>query len=113
MNTEPDKQANPTAKTVNNQQAELLSQTSHFISRWSGPFVSFLSYGIILGLGLTGIGLMTVSAMIGLFFDSGRASGFGFLTGGVFLAVGCTMILWKLTRALGLLYQIRQQAKTA
>jgi len=113
MNTEPDKQTKPTA---NNKQAELLShvsKTSHFISRWSGPFVSFLSYGIILGLGLTGIGLMTVSAMIGLFFDSGSASGFGFLTGGVFLAVGCTMILWKLSRALGLLYQIRQQAKTA
>lgn len=116
MNNQPDNQANPATSadnTVNNKQVEILSHTSHFISRWSGPFISFLSYGLILGLGITGIGLMIISAMIGLFFDAGSSSGFGFLTGGLFLAVGCGMILWKLTRALGLLYQIRQQANPA
>lgn len=92
---------------------KLISQTSALLSRWSGPFVSLLSYGLILGLALTGISLMMISAMIGLFFNSELSSGFGFLTGGILLATGCGMILWKLTRALSLLYQIRQSEKTA
>lgn len=99
--------------TANEKHIQLVSQTSTLISRWSGPLVSLLSYGLILGLALTGIALMMISAMIGLFFDSGSSSGFGFLTGGIFLAAGCGMILWKLTRALSLLYQIRQSEKAA
>ena len=107
---EPTQTQNP---PVNETHVKLVSQTSTLISRYSGPFVSLLSYGLILALGITGISLMIISAMIGLFFDAGSSSGFGFLTGGVFLTTGCTLILWKLTRALGLLYQIRQQVKTA
>ena len=106
---EPTQNQNP---PVNETHVKLVSRTSTLISRYSGPFVSLLSYGLILGLGITGISLMIISAMIGLFFDA-SSSGFGFLTGGIFLTTGCPLILWKLTRALGLLYQIRQQVKTA
>lgn len=110
MNEQPQPNNTPLA---NPKHVEFVSQASTFVSRWSGPFVSLLSYSLILGLGITGIGLMTISALIGLFLDSGSSSGFGFLTGGLLLTAGCCMILWKLTKALGLLYQIRQQAKKA
>ncbi|NWK55441.1 hypothetical protein HW115_07450 [Verrucomicrobiaceae bacterium N1E253] len=98
---------------VNEQHVKLVQKTSNFISRWSGPFVSLISYSLILGLGLAGIGLMTISALVGLFIDSGSSSGFGFLTGGILLTAGCCLILWKLTRALTLLYQIRQNENAA
>jgi len=107
MNNQPDTQPTPpvnndntTNTPVNEKHVALVSKTTDFITRWSGPFVSFLSYGLILGLATTGLGIMAISAVIGLFFDSTTHSGFGFLTGGVFLAVGCTMILWKMTHAL-------------
>lgn len=104
MNNQPDNQNNPSdssaTSTVNEKHVALVSKTSDFIAKWRGPFVSLLSYGLILTLTTTGLGLMAISAMIGLFFDSTTHSGFGFLTGGVFLAVGCTMILWKMTHAL-------------
>lgn len=105
---EPTHTPNPSA---NEKHIKLVSQTSHLLSRWSGPFVSFLCYGLIIGLGLTGIALMTICALVSLFFDASISSGFGFLTGGILLTAGCSLILWKLTRALSLLYQLRHQEK--
>ena len=116
MNNQPDNQSartETTDNTINSKHAKQLKNTTLFVSRWSGPFVSVLSYSLILGIGITGVAIMIISAMVGLFIDAGSSSGFGFLTGGIFLALGCSMILWELTRALGLLYQIRQQANVA
>ena len=107
MNNQTDNQTSPSAPsattTVNEKHVALVSKTSDFITRWRAPFVSLLSYGLILGLAATGMTLMGISAIIGLFFDTTTHSGFGFLTGGVFLAVSCTMTLWKMTHTLKIL----------
>jgi len=121
MNNQPDTQATPATNNndntpnapVNEKHVDLVGKTTDLITRWSGPFISFLSYGLILGLATTGLGLMAISAIIGLFFDSTTHSGFGFLTGGVFLTVGCTMILWKMTHALKGLNQQKNKCHTA
>lgn len=113
MNEQPNQTPQSDKQPNNEKIVVVANQTSRFISRWGGPFLSMISYGIILGLGLTGIGLMIISAMISMFFDAGSSSGFTFLTGGIFLTAGCSMILWKLTRALRLLYQMRKQTHAA
>ncbi len=76
---------------------ELVTKTSRIISRWSGPLASLISYGLILGLAATGLGVMALGTMVGIFFGSATLGGFGLLTGGIFLATGCALMLWKLT----------------
>ncbi len=76
------------------------NKIAQFITKWSAPFVSLLSYGLIFGLVISGLGVMGMSILVGLFIETGSLSGFGFLTGGIIFTAGGTLILWKLTREL-------------
>ena len=76
---------------------ELVTKASRIISRWSGPLASLISYGLILGLAATGLGVMALGTLIGMFLGSATLGGFGLLTGGIFLTTGCALMLWKLT----------------
>lgn len=99
--------------TTEQKQLKALKHNQYIISRWSGPLLSLFSYGLILTLASAGLILMVISALVGLFFDHGLHSGFGFLTGGLFLASGFAATLWKINLALKPLYQMRQQEKAA
>lgn len=89
-------------KQTNEKRIHKLSQT---LSIWGAPLLSLLSYGLVLALAVSGIGLMVISVFVGLFFNSGLLSGFGFLSGGVIFAAGSVLVLWKVTRDLEILCQ--------
>jgi len=89
-------------KQTNEKRIHKLNQV---ITNWGAPLVSLLSYGLILALAILGIGLMAFSMFIGLLFDSGLLSGFGFLSGGVIFTAGSALVLWKVTRDLETLCQ--------
>lgn len=82
-----------------------IRKINEIITKWGAPFVSLISYGLILGLAFLGIGLMGLSVMTGLFFDAGLLSGFAFLTGGLVFIAGGTITLWKMNRGLEVLCQ--------
>jgi len=90
-----------------------ISKISQFITKWGAPLVHVFSYGLILGLAATGIGLMACSMLAGLILGSGLLSGFGFLTGGVIFTAGCSLVLWKLNRELEALGQSLQDPDLA
>ena len=80
---------------------------------WGGPAISVISYGLIIGFALSGIGVMMVSALVWLLFGVGSFSGFGLLTGGIFLSAATALFLGKLTKAGDALYLNRRKAHTA
>ena len=100
-------------KKPNEQHVKLVGQTTSIVKKWSGPAVSVISYGLIIGFALSGIGVMGASAFAWLFFHSGWFAGFGLLTGGVFLSVATALFLGKLTKAGDALYQNRHTQPSA
>ncbi len=77
------------------------------VKDWGGPAVSIISYGFIIGFALSGIGVMALSALVCLIFGVSSFSGFGLLTGGLFLSAASALFLGKLTKAGDALYQNR------
>lgn len=75
-----------------------LSKISQFVTKQGGLFISVISYGLMLGLALAGMGLMVLCTIADLCFGCGTFGGFAFLTGGMIFTAGCSTLLWKLTR---------------
>lgn len=99
---------------MNEQNKEKYSvKISQIIIKWGGLAVSLFSYGLILGLAGAGLGLMTISTLFALLFDSGFFSGFGFLSGAVIFTAGGSLFLWKAIRELENLYQHVKKTETA
>jgi hypothetical protein len=96
----------------NNINQELISKCATQATRWAGPAVSIISYGLIIGFALSGIALMTVSALVWIVFHTSWFAGFGLLTGGVFLSAATAHFLGKLTNAGDSLYQNRRKHAT-
>ncbi|MBK1855120.1 hypothetical protein JO972_09130 [Verrucomicrobiaceae bacterium 5K15] len=82
--------------------ADLKPTAAEFATLWSqrlaGPAVTVFSYGLIIGLALTGLGVMAVSAITWLFSGADWFCGIGLLTGGIFLASASVLFLGQLTR---------------
>ncbi len=91
---------------------ELVSQCATQATRWAGPAVSIISYGLIVGFALSGIAVMAVSALVWLLSNAGWFAGFGLLTGGIFLSAATALFLGKLTKAGDSLYQKRRKHAT-
>ncbi len=79
------------------------------VKGWGGPAISIISYGLIIGFALSGIGVMMVSSLVWLLFGVSSFSGFGLLTGGLFLSAATALFLGKLTKAGDALYQNRKR----
>lgn len=79
--------------------------------RLAGPMVTVFSCGLIIGLALTGLGLMGVSAVTWLLSGADWFCGFGLLTGGMFLASAMVLFLGQLSRAGDALYRNCRQNK--
>jgi len=84
---------------------------SLWVKRLAGPAVTVFSCGLIIGLALTGLGLMGVSAVTWLLSGAGWFCGFGLLTGGMFLASAMVLFLGQLSRAGDALYRNCSQNK--
>lgn len=80
-------------------------KTNDIVRKWSGPAVSVASYGLILAFALTGLAVMGISALVWVVCDTGLFSGFGLLTGGLFLSSATALFLGKLTKAGDALYR--------
>ncbi|MBT8038301.1 MAG: hypothetical protein KJO21_12230 [Verrucomicrobiae bacterium] len=78
-------------------------------NRWAGPAVSVISYGLIIGFALTGLAMMTASALAWLMLNASWLSGFGLLTGGIFFSSAAALFLGKLTKVGDSLYQNRRK----
>ena len=78
-------------------------------SGWLGiiasPAVATLSFFLIAGLALSGMGLMGISAITWLLSGADWFCGIGLLTGGVFLASATVLCLGQLSRAGDALYR--------
>lgn len=81
------------------------------IKGWGGPVISIISYGLIIGFALSGIGVMMLSALVWLLFGISSFSGFGLLTGGLFLSAATALFLGKLTTAGDSLYANRRKQR--
>jgi hypothetical protein len=90
-------------------------KTNDILRKWSGPAVSMISYGVIIGFALSGLGIMGMSALMWLLFSTSLFSGFGLLTGGLFLCAATAMFLSKLGKASEMLHgkSEKQQAAKA
>ena len=82
------------------------------VTKWSGPAVSVVSYGLIIGFALSGLGIMGVSALVWVVFGTSLFSGFGLLTGGIFLSAATALFLGKLMKAGDALYSQRNQQQS-
>ena len=82
-------------------------KTNDIVRKWSGPAVSVMSYGLIIGFALSGLGIMGVSALAWMIFGTSLFSGFGLLTGGLFLSAATALFLGKLAKAGDALYRNR------
>lgn len=107
-------------QTISNNDHPVIDQCADHAKRaatrvqgWGGPAISIISYGLIIGFALSGIGVMMISALIWLLFDIGWFSGFGLLTGGVFLSAAIAIFLGKLAKAGDALHQNRKKQATA
>jgi len=78
------------------------------VKGWGGPAISIISYGFVIGFALSGIGMMILSSLLWLIFGVSSFSGFGLLTGGLFLSAATALFLGKLTKAGDALYQNRK-----
>ena len=82
---------------------------------WAGqlaaPAITLLGSGLIIGLALTGIGLMAISTLTWLFSGAGWFCGIGLLTGGMFLASATALCLGQLSHARDLIYENLKQNK--
>ena len=88
-------------------------KTKDIVSKWSGPAVSVVSYGLIIGFALTGLVTMAVSALVWVIFGTSLFSGFGLLTGGIFLSAATAIFLGKLMKAGDALYSKRSEQQSA
>jgi len=100
--------SDPRVEALGKQCGESIQKTATFITRWRAPFVSFLSYIIILGLGTTGLFMMASSLMLEFFTHKSALSFLSLLTGSGFVVIGTLLLVWKLNQGLGVL----KQAKT-
>ncbi len=91
---------------------ELVSQCATQATRWAGPAVSIISYGLIVGFALSGIAVMAASALVWLLSNAGWFAGCGLLTGGIFLSAATALFLGKLAKAGDSLYQNRRKHAT-
>ncbi|MCP5537832.1 MAG: hypothetical protein H7A51_16560 [Akkermansiaceae bacterium] len=82
------------------------------VKGWGGPAISIISYGLIIGFALSGLGMMMLSALAWLLFGVGSFSGFGLLTGGIFLSAATAIFLGKLAKAGDALHQNRRNRAT-
>jgi len=83
------------------------------VTKWSGPAISVMSYGLIIGFALSGIGVMGFSALVWIIFGTSLFSGFGLLTGGMFLSAATALFLGKLMKAGDAMYNKRSQQHSA
>lgn len=95
-------------KTATN---DILHKCTTQAKHWAGPAISVICYGLIIGFALSGIGVMMLSALVWLLFGVSSFSGFGLLTGGVFLSAATALFLGKLTKTGDALYRQRKDAR--
>ncbi|MFK7909461.1 MAG: hypothetical protein AB8F34_02545 [Akkermansiaceae bacterium] len=88
-------------------------KTNDIVRKWSGPAVSVVSYGLIIGFALSGLGIMGMSALVWVIFNTSLFSGFGLLTGGLLLSAATAIFLGKLTKAGDELYRSRDKQQAA
>lgn len=88
-------------------------KANDIVRKWGGPAVSFVSYGLIVGFALSGIGIMGISALLWAILDTGWFAGFGLLTGGVFLSAATALFLGKLAKTGDALYRNREKHQPA
>ncbi len=98
---------------VINQCATQTKRAATRVKGWGGPAISVISYGLIIGFALTGIGVMMLSSLVWLLFGISSFSGFGLLTGGLFLSAATALFLGKLTKAGDSLYANRRKQRLA
>lgn len=89
------------------------NKTNDIVRKWSGPAVSVMSYGLIIGFALSGLGIMGISALVWVIFNTSLFSGFGLLTGGLFLSAATALFLGKLTKTGDDLYRKHEKQQTA
>lgn len=82
-------------------------KANDIVRKWSGPAVSVVSYGLIIGFALSGLGIMGISALVWIIFGTSLFSGFGLLTGGMFLSAATALFLGRLAKAGDALYRNR------
>ncbi|BDS08174.1 hypothetical protein NT6N_32140 [Oceaniferula spumae] len=99
--------------TVTETQPAVAELTTKWVKILAGPTVTLVSCGLIIGLALTGLALMGVSAVIWLLSGADWFCGFGLFTGGMFLASAMVLFLGQLTRAGDAIYRNRQKAEAA
>lgn len=101
---------NPTTSPIDPKQS-----AAEFASLWAkrlaGPAVTVFSCGLIIGLALTGLGLMGISAVTWLFSGADWFCGIGLLTGGMFLASAMVLFLGQLSKAGDALYRNCRQKR--
>lgn len=83
------------------------NKSKDIVNKWSGPAISVMSYGLIIGFALSGLGIMGISALVWIIFGTSLFSGFGLLTGGIFLSAATALFLGKLMKAGDALYSRR------
>lgn len=109
-----------TTSTNNNNDHPIIDQCAQqakraatHVKNCGGPAISIISYGLIIGFALSGIGVMMLSSLAWLLFGVGSFSGFGLLTGGLFLSAATSLFLGKLTKAGDAIYQNRTKQQPA
>jgi len=78
---------------------------SCWANRIAGPAVTMISCGLIIGLALTGLALMGISAATWLLSGADWFCGIGLLTGGLFLSSATVLFLGQLSRAGDAIYR--------
>lgn len=108
---EPNKPAAPhTEHPVIDQCADKVKNVADRVKGWAGPAVSLVSYGLIVGFALSGLAIMALSALIWVFFNTSLFSGFGLLTGGIFLSAATALFLGRLTKTGDAIYRKHEHA---
>jgi len=87
--------------------AETIQKAATFLTHWRAPFVSFVSYAVILGFGSIGLIMMTSSLVFEFFTNKSALSFLSLLTGSGFVVIGTLLLVWKLNQALGMLKQTK------
>lgn len=78
---------------------------SYWSDKLGGPILTLCSLGLIIGLAITGIGLMGIAAITWLLSSADWFSGIALLTGGMFLASATALCLGQMSRAGDTLYR--------
>ena len=88
---------------------------SEIAACWSGklggPALTLCSFGLTIGLAVTGLVVMGVSAVTWLFSGADWFCGLGLLTGGMFLASATALCLGQMSRTGDALYRNLRQKK--